>query len=113
MDHLCPACAKTFTQKEVIRTDEMLPGRKYFGWSSCNHYCPHCKVLLEYIKPPQQLFIDVGLLIILVVYALTVTPGTTILRSPTVVEIVLSLAALILIYIRHHLGKTKGRYVLA
>ncbi len=113
MNHLCPACAKTFTQKEVIRTNEMLPGRKYFGWNSCNHFCPHCNALLQYIKPVHQVFIDGGLLVLLVVFAFTVAPGTTILRSPTVAEVTLSTAALVLIFVRHHLGKTRGRYVLA
>jgi hypothetical protein len=113
MNHLCPVCAKPFTHKEVLRTDEMLPGRKYFGWNSRNHYCPHCKALLEYIKPVAQPYIDVALFLLFVANALTIRPMSSLFRPPALTEVLLVAAALALIYLRYYIGKTKGRYVQA
>jgi hypothetical protein len=113
MSFCCPACERPFTQKEVVRTDEMLPGRKYYGWASCNYYCPHCKTLLDFVKPKAWPFIDAALLAIFIPLALSRTSHYQLFGSKLIAELSLLASFVLLFFYRAHLGKTKGRYVLA
>jgi hypothetical protein len=113
MSYTCPACAQSFTNKQVIRTDEMLPGRKYFGWGSCNYYCPHCKVLLDFVKPKAWPFIDVTLLFLFVLLIQSEHSHYQLFGSSFALQLLILSAFFILFFFRSHLGNTKGRYVLA
>ena len=109
----CPACSIEFSEGDVIHTDEMLPGRKYYGWSSCNHYCPHCRALLNFVKPKSRPYIDCGLFTLFIMFCGAESSIIKLIPGHFYPQAIYGLSFLTLLFVRNRVEKHQGYYVTA